>query len=337
MEQAPRLRFAWKPFLVQSQIVGMLVLAQTQLNMWTSELPSPATPDRLILLFLLFAGLNLAVMLAGDIVARQFGWWRRGHYLALGAVAATVSHAVALAPDAYIEAARDGTAFGILLTPVLIGMASAYLLYRSLGFDTAGDDPEALRKAADGDTGEQSGQAVHDIGTAAYYEGPLQVRSSAMAALIAAFAGSALFVMTSIISMTDGVLPPGAMPPVLRTNPILGALYGMIGVAIPFYIFVRRSHAFLQARGKDSVKSYLLAGVFVPMGFALAFTALMGPFGIFMVLPWVLPSIAAMIVYHRLAGYEPLALPADIEVSDARTMLPADHIRRRVQRVIRTD
>lgn len=337
MDQAPRLRFAWKPFLVQSQIVGMLVLAQSQLNMWTSELPSPATADRLILLFLLFAGLNLAVMLAGDIVARQFGWWRRGHYLALGAVAATISHAVALAPDAYVEAARDGALFGILLTPVLIGMASAYLLYRSLGYDTEGDDPEALRAAAASEGTRQTGQAVHDTGTAAYYEGPLQVRSSAMAALIAAFAGAALFVVISLISMTDGVLPAGAVPPVLRANPILGTLYGIIGLAIPFYVFVRRSHAFLQARGKDAVKSYVLAGVFVPLGFALAFTALMGPFGVLMVLPWVLPSIAAMIVYHRLAGFEPLALPADIEVSDPRTMLPADHIRRRVRRVVRTD
>ena len=60
----------------------------------------------------------------------------------------------------------------------------------------------------------------------------------------------------------------------------------------------------------------------------------MGPFGVMVVLPWVLPSVVAMVSYYRLAGFEPLALPSDIEVSDPRTMLAADHVRRRVRRVV---
>jgi hypothetical protein len=102
--------------------------------------------------------------------------------------------------------------------------------------------------------------------------------------------------------------------------------------AIPFYIFVRRSHAFLQKRGKSEIKSYVLAGVFVPLGFAVAYIALLGPLGFLFVLPWVLPSIVTMITYHRIAGLEPLDLPDDIEVRDPRAMLPADHVRRRVRR-----
>ena len=80
--------------------------------------------------------------------------------------------------------------------------------------------------------------------------------------------------------------------------------------------------------------SYALAGVVVPLGFALMLLALMGPFGVMVVLPWVLPSVVAMSVYHRLAGFEPLALPQDIEVRDPRNMLPADHVRRRVKRAV---
>jgi hypothetical protein len=131
-------------------------------------------------------------------------------------------------------------------------------------------------------------------------------------------------------------LPADAMPPLSRANPILFAIYGIIGVSVLFYIFISRSHSFLQRRGKDSLKSYALAGVVVPLGFALALLALMGPFGPLIVLPWILPSVLAMATYHRIAGFEPLDLPDDIEVSDPRTMLPADHVRRRVRRVVRT-
>jgi hypothetical protein len=97
-----------------------------------------------------------------------------------------------------------------------------------------------------------------------------------------------------------------------------------------------RAHGYLQRRAKHELKSYALAGIVVPLGFALAFTALMGPFGVIFVLPWVLPSIAAMVAYHRIAGFEPLDLPDDIEVRDPRAMIPADHVRRRVRRVVRT-
>ncbi|WP_156313617.1 hypothetical protein [Erythrobacter sp. SG61-1L] len=331
---APQLRFAWKPMLVQSQIVGILVLAQFQLHMWSDMKPAPTTPDKAILYFLLFAGLNFTVMFAGDRLARKVGWWTRGVYMGLGATAASVAHAVALAPAAYVLAFREGTLFALLLVPILIGAATAFLMHKSLGYAAEGDDPHALFQKVNGAT--DSG-AVYDIGSAEYYDGPLQIRTSATAALIAAFTGSALYVFITLISLTDGVLPAGALPPLFTQSPILAALFGICGTAAPFYVFIRRSHAFLQKRGKDSLKSYALAGIFVPLGFALALLALMGPFGIILVLPWILPSVAAMATYHRLAGFEPLDLPGDIEVRDPRAMLPADHIRRRVRRVVRAD
>jgi hypothetical protein len=332
---SPRLRFAWKPLLVQSQIVGILVLAQFQLSAWLDQKPDPSTPDRIILFFALFAGVNLAVMLAGDRLFRKRDWWQRSAYCALGGLASSVAHVVALAPAAYVVAWRDGILLALVLVPVLIGAATAFLMHKSLGYAPEGDDPQALsrkvygRKAA-------APAAVHDIGTAEYFEGPLQVRTSAMATLVAALAGSTLYVFISLVGLSDGQLPADAMPPLFRANPILFAIYGIIGLSVLFYVFVSRSHAFLQRRGKDSLKSYALAGVVVPLGFALALLTLMGPFGLLMVLPWVLPSVLAMATYHRVAGFEPLDLPDDIEVSDPRTMLPADHVRRRVRRVVRT-
>jgi hypothetical protein len=285
-----------------------------------------------MLFFLFFAGLNFAVMFGGDRLARKKGWWKRGLYMSLGALASSVTHAVALAPAAYVQAAQNGVLVALVLLPILIGSATAFLMHKSLGYAAEGDDPHILfQKVA----GTSDAPGVHDIGSAEYYEGPLQVRTSATAGLIAAFAGSALFVFITLVGLSDGVLPAGAAPPLARQNPILFALYGICGCAIPFYIFVRRSHAFLQKRGKSEIKSYVLAGVFVPLGFAVAYIALLGPLGFLFVLPWVLPSIVTMITYHRIAGLEPLDLPDDIEVHDPRAMLPADHVRRRVRRIVR--
>jgi len=42
------------------------------------------------------------------------------------------------------------------------------------------------------------------------------------------------------------------------------------------------------------------------------------------------------LAYHRLAGREPLSLPDDIEVSDRRALVGADHVRRHVRRIVDT-
>jgi hypothetical protein len=335
LECLMKLRFALMPLLAQSQIIGMIVLAQFQTSMWTTHEVQRLTLDRMFLYFLLFAAVNFAVVFVGDQLARNHGWWSRQAYLLIGAAGATAAHAVALAPGGYFEAARSGVILLILAIPALLGAATGFLMHRSLGYSTGGDDPHALAEMAEDTRAEPvAADAVHDVGTSQYYEGPLQVRTSGMAAFVAALVASSLYSLTVMFSLSDGLLPPEAMPPLYRENPALMALVGIGFYSLFFYLFIRKAHGFLQARGKDQMRSYALAGVVVPMGFALMLLALMGPFGIMIVLPWIVPSIVAMISYHRLAGFEPLALPSDIEVADPRAMISADHIRRRVRRVI---
>ena len=328
-----KLRFAWNPLVTQSLVVGAIVLAEFQTSLWTTHWMLGFTLDRTFLLFALFAAINFAVVVAGDRLARKMGWWRRFPYLVIGAFGSTAAHAVALAPGAYVEAWRNGTMLLIALVPALIGAATGFLLHRRLGYCDEGDTPTVLAAAVAASDPVPAG-AVHDIGTAAYYDGPLQVRSAPMAALVGAAAGSTLYSVTVMFSLSDGLLPPEAMPPLFHANPAMMTLVGIVFYTLPFLLFVNRAHAFLQARGKDRLLSYALAGVVVPLGFSLMLLALMGPFGMMVVLPWVLPSVVAMSVYHRLAGFEPLALPQDIEVRDPRTMLPADHVRRRVRRAV---
>jgi hypothetical protein len=335
-----KLRFAWKPFLVQSQIVALLVFVQFQTNMWTTQIVRPMSPDQMLLHFALFFGLSLIVALACDRYGRSKGLWKRSAYVLIGALSASITHFVALAPGGYVRAIDEGHLLVILVIPLLLGGATGFLLHKSLGYSTEDDDPLLLEQtvgkaaASQAPIGVATSLGLINSGSAEYYDGPLQVRTSGWAALVAALAGSAVYSIVTTLTLYDGALPMDALPPVFRNNPALGMLLASAVFTLPFFVFVRKSHDFLQARGKDGIKSYALAGLFVPLGFGLMLLALMGPFGVMVILPWIVPSVIAMITYHRVAGFEPLALPSDIEVRDRRTMLPANHVRRRVRRVV---
>src|SRR5918993_104401 len=248
-----KLRFAWKPFLVQSQIVALLAFVQFQTNMWTTQIMRPMSPDQMLLHFALFFGLSLIVALACDRYGRSKGLWKRSAYVLIGALSASITHFVALAPGGYVRAIDEGHLLVILVIPLLLGGATGFLLHKSLGYSTGDDDPLLLEQtvgsavASQAPIGAATSLGLINSGSAEYYDGPLQVRTSGWAALVAALAGS---------------------------------------------------------------------------------------FGVMVILPWIVPSVIAMITYHRVAGFEPLALPSDIEVRDRRTMLPANHVRRRVRRVV---
>jgi hypothetical protein len=273
------------------------------------------------------------VLIAGDRIARKLGRSDRATYIGIGAMAASAAHAVALAPAAYATAAGQGTVSVIIAVPALLGAAMGFLLHRSLGFAIDGDEPEEL--AGQAGSGEPGPVPAYAATTGAeYYSGPLQVRDSSMAALIAAVIGSTLYMFMQAVAESQTHFLAGMVSPKAFGSMPTMFLSGIFAFVLPFYIFVRKAHAFLQARGKSALSSYIKAGLVVPGLFFLGFLALMGPFALLFVLPWILPSMAAMGVYYRIAGMEPLALPDDIEVRDRRTLIGADHPRRHMRRVV---
>lgn len=328
-----KLAFSWRVFAQQSIAMGLFVSLQWYTNIWTTKVVRVATLDRIVLPLIGFALLNLVVILAGDRIARKFGRSDRLTYIVIGALAGSVTHAVALAPAAYVIAAQNGAISLLVAVPALLGGAMGFLLHRSLGFSAEGDEPDQLSDAVAA-AAEGKAPAYAATEGAEYYSGPLQVRDSAMAALIAAVIGSTLYMfMQALAESQDHFLAGMVSPKAFGSLPTM-FLSGIFAFILPFYIFVRKAHAFLQVRGKSELKSYLLAGLVVPGLFFVGFLALLGPFALLFVLPWILPSMAAMAVYYRLAGFEPLSLPDDIEVSDRRTLIAADHPRRQMRRIV---
>lgn len=328
-----KLAYSWRPFVTQSLAVGLFVFLEWQTNIWTTKLVRAETLDRLLLPLIGFALVNFLVLVAGDRLARKLGRSDRGTYVAIGALASSAAHAVALAPAAYTTAAANGAVSLLIAVPALLGAAMGFLLHRSLGFSIEGDEPEALA-AGIGEKTDTPPAYAAATASAEYYSGPLQVRDSSMAALIAAVIGSALYMLTQALAESQDHFLAGMVSPKAFGSMPTMFLSGIFAFILPFYIFVRKAHAFLQARGKSELKSYILAGVVVPGLFFLAFLALLGPFALLFVLPWILPSMVAIGVYHRLAGMEPLSLPDDIEVRDRRTLIAADHPRRQMRRVV---
>lgn len=328
-----KLAFSWRPFVTQSLAVGLLTFLEWQTNVWTTKTVRAETLDRLLLPLIGFALVNLTLLIAGDRIARKSDRSDRGTYIGIGALASSAAHAVALAPAGYVTAAQQGTISVIIAVPALLGAAMGFLLHRSLGYAIDGDEPDELAaQAAAGESG--AIPAYSATTTAEYYSGPLQVRDSAMAALIAAVIGSTLYMFMQALAETqDHFLSNMVSPKAFGSMPTM-FLSGIFAFVLPFYIFVRKAHAFLQARGKAALSSYIKAGLVVPGLFFVGFLALLGPFALLFVLPWILPSMAAMGVYYRLAGMEPLSLPEDIEVSDRRTLLAADHPRRQMRRIV---
>ena len=332
-----KLRFEWRAFIQQSVALALFLFVQWVTNIWTDKLLRPRTLDGMVLPIIGFGLINLAIMLAGDRLARRFDQSGRTAYVILGAIAATVMHVVALAPDAYVTTAARGELTLLIAIPALLGASTGFLLHRTLGYAHEGDDPQKLANAlaeVRSDLKEVAHRAFSATDSAEYYGGPLQVRDSSMAALVAAMIGSTLFIFIQAIAEWQRPF----VTQIVSHDAFGGAgalfLAGIIGVTVPMYAFVQKTHSYLQARGKWEVTSYVKGGLAIPGLICLGLLALMGPFAVMVVLPWVFPGMAAMAVYHRLAGWEPLALPDDIEVRDPRTLIAADHPRRQMHRIV---
>ena len=282
----------------------------------------------------LAAGIVHAVLFAaGHQVLRRQGWRSRAAYVALGAACACMAFLAGVGLDPFREAAAEGTVILTVLRPAVAGMIAGFLYRRRAGFDREGDDPHALASAAV-EEANGSGTAVTTTATAAYYDGPVQVRSSPVSALIAALFGAALHVLAVMTGLMADALPADAYPPTFSL-PGRAAALGIVGLGIPYVLFVLAANRMLAAAGRTSRRAYAVVGGVTPLVFGLMLCVVgLGPLGFIMTGQFILPSIVAMLTYRSLAGLEPKDLPDDLEVRDPRTLVGADHVRRRSHRII---
>lgn len=192
-----------------------------------------------------------------------------------------------------------------------------------------------------------------------YFSGPLRVRTSPAAIFVAAFlgvliwyVGITLFVGSihfagsnpfSPFQMLRGVPGPDVLLPFTGLKDIglqgsiaavvivvVGMVLHALAYSIPVSGLVYLGHLAVRWRKRTDYGAYIIAGLIVPPLVGLLC------FIIFVVVGLIfsLPCATAMVIYRKLAGLEPTPVHEDIQVSDRRFLVGADHARRRYGRII---
>ncbi len=172
-----------------------------------------------------------------------------------------------------------------------------------------------------------------------FFDGPLQVITSGNAVFAAALAGALVHFLYSALyhlGVSNGnfgaseSLKENVLSGDIFSGVVFGLLFSIIVCSILLPPAIYALHKLLVSRKRADMLSYVVAGGALPLGLGL----LMFGFGLLLTHWLILPLAVAMGVYHRLAGVEPAALPEDIEVSDPRTLIGENHVRRRMRRVV---
>lgn len=299
--------------------------------------PSMFSIDRLVMALLLPGVIYLCAFGAlhvGMLVLKRSTRWA---YIAGGAVAMLLAFGLTTAADVVPVAEQSGIVSVVLALAALFGATLGYVYYRRAGIRAPDEDSDVVASAASSATpaaiaGAPGPEAAHvKAGSNEYFSGPLQVRTSVLVILLSGVGAGLAWTVISLLFLL--LIVVGTMGPLEMAKAWshglggFSAMYGFANVVVgvvlmPIPVFV--GHLICRGRGWTSFNAYagvglvlgLLVGV-VSMNFMLA-----------------LPCVAGLTFYRYLAGLEPKALPEDIEVRDRRTLIGADHARRRYNRIV---
>ena len=317
-------------------LVGAVVMALFTLEVVRTGLVMTARTsgslDAWVLMALATGALYALLFLVGHDRIRARGMRSRGVYAAVGAAAAVPPFLVAVGWTALAGAGRSGMLSALLVCPLVLGALLGFLYHRRAGYEVEGDDPAALAAMAAGGGGDGALLAAAE---ATYFDGPLVVRNSLGANALASLLGGVTFVLAVTFGQANDLAASPVGQFMAANGPGKTLLQGAIGLALPIGLLLRLTQAWLRARGLSSMRDYALAGIVGPLVFSIliALTG-MSWFALAYLVQLLAPSLVAMLAYRSLAGLEPAPLPDDIEVTDRRTLVGADHVRRRMARII---
>jgi hypothetical protein len=325
--------------------------------------PAAMSIDAIAIKLALSGGVYLALFGLAHLLLSRLKVTSWPLYIAAGAVAFLTTFQFTGGRVLVPMASENGMISLLYAVPVIWGAMMGFIYRRSAGVDAEGDDPHRLQAMLTGGpktsiggvrnaflNGEPvagfgrrslvpaapmvSEDAAHVATEAAeYYDGPLQVRTSAGAVLIAGL--SAGIVWGIIEGLYFGSAGGKGLAQLFTQQGFLSFMAINLGakavlglIALPVFIYI--GHLVARSRGQTSYAGYALYGALVPIGIGL----LMFVFGVVMMAAYAIPTAIAMLFYRYLAGLEPKALPEDVEVRDRRTLVGANHARRRYGRVI---
>lgn len=335
----PLIQTNYKKLFTTSLIAGLFCLVMARHGL--PHLYSNKSIDALVILTMKSAiGFGILFYIAHHGI-RWAQLNRDAAYMIAGAACLIVSYLLGPGVEIHHMAKAAGYASAVLAAPAIMGVVIGYIYWKGAGYDTDNDDVDALAKASSQLNSENSTVDLSYISTreAEYYNGPLQVRSSFIAAGLGGMMGGLIY--NAVVVFYSGIMMKNAMHSSLSSfsgggfagasnnlayGLLTAMLMGVVLLSIPIYV----GHLIARAREKTDFSDYALIGGLIPIVLGL----MMFVIGVMITLPFVPPMIIGMIVYRKYAGLEPMDLPEDIIARERRTLVGAEHVRRRMGRVV---
>lgn len=289
------------------------------------QMPLPS-PDQAFQVFARRVLIDGSILFAGHRLLRSFGIATRLAYGLMGGAAMIVGYAFALSNGLMMWPPLPGAQVTAAILPALIGIIAGSIYAQLAGLEFIA---QPSTKSAPAMTAR----------SATIFNGPVRVRSSLSATMIAAIVPAAVFAVLVIplFSLTmdfsgsftrinwSEVVMKVAVPSYLTLTVLLVT-------AIPAAIIIQVTHAIARSLNRMRGVDYAVIGASIGCAVALAAAGFLSP-----VLTIPASAITGALmggIYRRFAGLEPLPLPESVLATDPAHLVPTDHPTRQGHTVI---
>jgi len=302
-----------------------MLLLRTQTKPALLALPSP---DHVLALYVVQLAIDTTLLFAGHMVLRERAVSGRLAYALMGGAMAAFSYAAVLRYGLLLSPPSSGSVMTAGLLPTFAGMMAGFLYCQFAGLAPACVWPRF---------------SVEGLNTSCTFDGPLRVRTSVAATVLAAVIPATLIAILSFtffsIYLPPGLMPAGSDQIILAAIPAEIFLTMLTVTIVPSGIFVICVHHIARALHRSRGLEYALVGGLMGSlcGIVVApFTALISPLPFLLIPSFIFGAIMGGL-YRRFAGLEPQPLPEPIIVADVNTLVSADHSSRQRHGVVFTD
>ena len=304
--------------------------------------PAELTDDALVLRLFMGAAAFAVVFVIGHYVLQRTRFAQFPAYVGLGTGSAVLVDIVHTPSHLWDQMIADGNLSTHLIVPALLGAVLGGIYRWNAVSEGDDEDPGGLSEAYRRQVGEgaedgEAGLIIH--GDAAYFDGPLRVRTSVGAFLLAAAAGCAAnLIVTMIFTLSTYSNFRIADKETMLNYDLLmqtvggvfaGSVYAFL-TYLPVVFLVAVAHMVLRSMRQTSYAAYGLAGLMSSPVTILLTGGMAGSIGMFAVIPATMAALA----YRRFAGLEPAPVAEDIVARNRRDLVGTNHVRRKMGRVV---
>lgn len=298
-----------------------------------------ASMDSLLLSCLLGGAIFAVLVALGHGLLRRTGSGSKAWYAAVGALALVLAYAARMDFNSLLAVVQRGMVAYFFFLPAVAGASFGFLYAHRAGWER--DDPSLVEAglATQDRPASASEPALVETDTAAYFAGPLRVRTSFLLMLLSSLIGGGVLFMCRALVVLVGearMLSDHSAPAVLKHAADASLYVGaemlfmtLLGI-VPISLCLIAGHFAARGLKAKAVWVYFLIGFVTPVAVAMLSMGLFAMIAITVALP----TAISMALYRTFAGLEPVPIAEDVIVSDSRALVGAEHPRRRYGRII---